>query len=420
MADVLNQDDELSGNEDLQKQNASSGGALVGASSAQVGAGAPGTAGVGKGGTGGYTNIQAYLGANQGDTGSAQNLQKTVGSQFDTEANNISGQANDYVSNAQKQLNDNTIDPSKADQYVKDAAGQYSYGGSQGDAYKQSVNKVQGALNNAYTGPTEYNYALDANTQNYGSQLKDPGGFDTLMNTTYGNAAGKNLSQGEYQLQKQFDVGNKALDDTRSNLLNQYSGLETQRDNTVADTTTKLGGLAEQYRNNQSALKDYLYGQANNYDTAETQAETDAKKAYGDELSGASGRGNAWYGVANAGGGAETLQNAGIWGGNLSYGQLQQEQDIASHPNQEGSQMYNGPTTNIRSSPDQYYAMDPTWLGGAHTNFVGNNNALQDFYKNEDTKYANTGDDQKRSYNAIQDFLNTTAARKDQGFKVRG
>jgi hypothetical protein len=436
MADVYNAQDDQ--NEDPQKKNQTTGeSSLVGSSSAQVGGASatPSAAGVGKGGTGGYTNIQSYLGANQGDTGSAQNLEKTTAPTFDNESQNIQKQSTDYVNNAQKQLDDNSIDKTKAESIVKEAAGNYTYGAPQNDSYNQSVSKVQNALNGQYSGPTSYNYAIGADAQNLGSQLKDPGGFDTLMGNVYSNAAGKSLSQGQFALQKQFDVNNSALQDTRNNLLNKYSGLEKQRDDTVTDTTQKLGGLAEQYRNNQSSLKDYLLNQSNSLDTSEAQAEANAKAAYNALYTGRSGRDSSFANLESDGdrnavglnggnpevwlGNMNRLRDNGIWQGdpsnlhvgdgkNLSWAQLQKEHDLAQNTYALGELGARARSANA---------------GTGHTirnNFLDNGSALTNFYNTQDAQYANTGDEQKRSYNAIQDFLNSTAARKEQGFKVRG
>jgi hypothetical protein len=45
---------------------------------------------------------------------------------------------------------------------------------------------------------------------------------------------------------------------------------------------------------------------------------------------------------------------------------------------------------------------------------------LGEFYAGQDAQYANTADEQERTYNTIQDFLNSESPRKQQGFRVRG
>jgi hypothetical protein len=45
---------------------------------------------------------------------------------------------------------------------------------------------------------------------------------------------------------------------------------------------------------------------------------------------------------------------------------------------------------------------------------------LDNFYGQQDQQYANTADQEERFYNTIQDFLNSDAERKKQGFNVRG
>jgi len=399
------------------------------------------SAGQGAGAGNGWTNIQAYLNANKGDTGSAQALSNTVNSQFGQEREKMTGDANKFVSDAETQNKNSIIGTSQADQYINQAGDLYRYddkgttGGKttfgpgesarekvtpgqeytpatydNGLDYGGVVNKMKSFLGGSYAGPKEYNYGFDTKTQNYGNNLKDNGGFDSLMNSVYANAAQKPLTSGQFQLQKQFDVNNQALSDARQNLSSGYDQLVSDRDKTVSDTTAKLGGLEEQYRNAQTGLTDYLGKQGNSYQAAIDRAESDARKSYNDSYKGdESYRSNALAGYTNPN---DRLRNAGVWGDDgrsLTWEQLQREQNIVNDPN--GLADYN----DIRRGDTSYSA-----VAGQKRNYAGNTTALNDFYTAQDNKYANTADAEERRWNAIQDFLGTGAKRKEQGFKVRG
>jgi hypothetical protein len=377
---------------------------LVGDSAGQDVGNGVSTAGVGAGGMGNWTNIQAYLGANKGDTGSAQALDKTVNSQFDTEKKTMADQSQNFLSGAQKQVDDSKVSNEQADNLIKSAADSYSWQGEQPTAYKDSVGKVQGALNKEYSGPLSYDYGFTAPTQQYGQDLKDNGGFDNLMSSIYSKAAGSPLTSGQYALQKQLDVNNEGLSNTREKLLGQYAGLEGERDNTVQNTTKSLSGLAEQYRNNQSALRDYLGRTQNDYDTKIAQAEADARAAYNNDYtqgkSGMSSIGTGVFGDKSA----DWRSSQNILGDNLTWDQLQREYN------------YKDPGSGA------YDSGMGLWVGGdpAGNGWEQRNGALNNFYTSEDQKYANTGDQEERTYNAILDFLGQTGNKKQQGFKVRG
>lgn len=434
---------------------------LVGQGSTAVG-GSQGasSAGVGPGGTGGWTNIQAYLDANKGDTGSAQLLGKTVGDQFGQERSNFQNDSSKFLTDAQTQADANKITDDQAGSYINQAAGEYSYPGadpkgsfeyaplptggmagtpqdkatpsptqptvqsptdpSQQADYASIVSKFQKALNDPYSGPTSYDYGFGDQTQQYGADLKDNPSFDTLMQNIYSTASGNPLTSGQYDLQKQLDVNNQALGDTRNSLNDQYSQLTADRDKTVADTTTGLSNIEQGYRQNQSDLYDYLTGQSNTEDQTIGQEEAAARDAYNkDYTTGQSGDASINYqnmlNNADAGDISGPLTQArinqrvglGIWGDNLNWNQLQNEQN----------DRYSGgalsPWTNneLYGSADNRATSDADWANRLKQ--------LNNFYGNEDQKYVGTADQDKRQYNAIQDFLNSGVAKKDQTFQVR-
>lgn len=413
MAFIDNQDENLDPNQQGQGQGQSP---LVGQGSDVVSGGgmSPSSAsGVGPGGTGGWTNIQAYLDANKGDTGSAQAVNKTVGDQFGQERNTFETDSSKFVNDAQSKADTDKITNDQVNDYVSQASGMYDYGGNQSDPYKAITSKLQNSLTGQYTGPKDYNYGFSNKTQEYGNDLTDNSGWDSLLKNVYSSSANAPLSSGQYQLQKQFDVNNQALADTRKGLTDQYGQLTNDRDKTVTDTTNKLSGIEQGYRDNQRNLKDYLSGQSNTYDTAERQAEADAKAAYKKDYSeGKSGQKSIAMDIISGRPSdkqdamANRFRNPGIWSDNLTWDQLQRENDLVTINN------YSKDNQGGVSFFDNDGSLQPVMNSRA--------NMLKNWYGTEDQKYANTADKEKRSYNAIQDFLNSGAVKMGQQFKVRG
>ena len=158
-----------------------------GASSSDVGSGVS-TAGVGAGGTGGWTNIQAYLNANKGNTSTADTLGKDVNSQFDADQKRIGDDAESKKSAATAAAQGpSNVDFSrkggKADGYFEGGAtnvyGDGTYGTNNGNggpaqaigskspydpsaiwsggeadttAYQPSIDAAKGYLNSQYNG----------------------------------------------------------------------------------------------------------------------------------------------------------------------------------------------------------------------------------------------------------------------------
>lgn len=393
MAFLSQEDDELQG----QGQNGAQS-PLVGGGSAQVGGGA-GSGGIGKGGQGGWTNIQAYLGANTGNTGGSALLDKTASDQFAKEKTDMTSAANTYVSDAQKQVDQAKISNEQADDLINKQGQEYNWGGQQSLGYQQNVDKVKGALNGQYQGPTSYQYSLGADTQNVGNALKDDQAFNNYMGDVYAKASGKTLSTGQRALQNQLDVNNNDLSNARQRALGQYAELGDLRDKTVKSATDQLGGLEQQYRTNQNALRDYLTGKSNTYDTEIGQAEAAARAAYNQAANTGSGLKSLGYDTIAGikGNNAEIGPRAqlGVWGDNLNYNQLQNELNAFNS----GQLKW--------MTPDR----DP--------DLANKQNVLNNFYAQQDAAYANTADEQERKYNALADFLGL-GSKREQGFRVRG
>lgn len=355
------------------------------------------------GGGGGWTNIQAYLKANEGNSGSAQALTNAAQSQFGQEREKMTGDATKFQSDAESEVKNKSIDNQQADDLIKQSGQQYSWGGQQNDAYQGNVKKAQDFLTGSYSGPRDYTYGLSADTQKFGEGAKDNNAFDSLMGRVYNQGAGRPLSSGQFQLQKQFDVNNEALANARQKLGTDYDALSGERDNLVKSTTDNLKGLESTFRNNQARFRDYLGLKQNELDTNIAKQENDARAAYQNTLGSQSGRKSAAEPAIAAmpsslqDSMAGALSRRGIWG-DLTWNQLQREANIL-----------NG------SGPDAYrvyYNVDPY--------LQQNKDALNSFYGQQDQLYGQTADNEERQYNAILDFLGMANGKKAEGFKVRG
>jgi hypothetical protein len=377
---------------------------LVGGASANVGAGAGGSAptGMQKGGQGGWTNLQSYIGANAGDQGGASALKSTVGSEFDKEKQNVESQSGQYVADAQKQYDDNSVDANKAKEMLDSSQSLYSYDGQHKDGYQQNKDKIKGALTGQYSGPTSYQYGMGAQAQQYGQQLGDDQSFNKLMGDIYAKKSAAPLSTGQRSLQNQLDVHNTALSDERKNLSQGYGDLNTYIGDTAKSTTDKLGGIEEKYRTNQNSLRDYLTGEQNTVDQNIGRQEADARKAYAEFMGSGSGNEAIGYSqIMNGRGNQPDIMPrsaAGIWGSNLSWDQLQKENDT------------------LKSS---YSATNPYWYG-AQPELDRRRSALQGMYGEQDAKYKDVADIDERRFNTLMDFIGSDGPRKEQGFKIRG
>jgi hypothetical protein len=377
--------------------------------SGQQGAGAASTAGIGKGGFGGWTNIQAYLGANKDDTGSAQNLEQKVGGQFSKEKTDLTTGAEKAKTTAQAVAGSVTQAKDNADEWLKQGASAYDWSGNHGDPYKQNVSKLQGALTADYSGPRTYDYGFSGDTQKYGEALKDRGGFDKMMGDLYQERAGGQLSAGGRTLQNQLDVNNENLSKTREKLLQDYSGLGNLRDQTVTDTTKSLSDAEQQYRSNQNILKDFLSNKSGELDSSIGQQEAKAKYDYENAYKNSqSGRASALDGTGAA---AEYYGPRGISvNGNMTWEQLEAEQN-ASRNN-----VGDYGVANANYSNPNVIGMWPL----IHNRTEENKGALDKWYGEQDSKYGNVADEEERKWNMIQDVLKSEAERKKQGFSVRG
>lgn len=388
----VNQDDYLQDPLQQNQQGQQQGQQQVstsGSSSGDVGSGQASTAGIGPGGTGGWTNIQAYLNANQNNAGSASALNKTVGSQFDKEESDLNSAKNKFVGDAVGQVESNRISDDQAKDYVNQAANQYSYSGQQSDDYRNTQDKFRKSLTGSYSDPGTFSYGFSNPTQNYGSALAQTDSFRGLMGDIYNRSSGGQMSRGQLDLQSQLDTNNDALEQARNNLYSRYSGLSGLRDNAAKDAQQSVSGLKEKYDSNQAQLKKYLDSMNDDYGNRISNLEGGAKSVYQND-----------YGNQNL---IQGPQQSQIRGADNFKDQFTAA-DLQAFLN--NPQYMNSDWSNAFRDKNE-------WVPQAQS-------ALQNFYQSNDDKYRGTASNEKRRWNVLQDFLNTGAKKRDENFNVRG
>lgn len=217
--------------------------------------GAASTAGVGNGGTGGWTNIQAYINANRDSNSGANALNNTVGKQFDKEQSDMQASAADTKGQADSAVANNKIGQDQASQLIS------QYGGGQAPGDQAIKDQFKNGLSGQYSGPNSWSYGTSAPSQNYGDALGNDQGFQGLMNGLYNNAAGGQINSGELALQQQLDVNNPNVNQARNDLSARYKALQDMSGQTTTDTNNAIQGDITQYGQNQKDLHDSLVGQ---------------------------------------------------------------------------------------------------------------------------------------------------------------
>lgn len=401
-----------------------------------VGAGtgtAPQTAGAG-GTTGGWTNIQNYLNANESDQGGAQLLKNDANKKISDETSRIDADADKYRDGQTAKFQSSNIGQDQMKNLYSNAVSAYNwdspqtpnstkdfknptvkYGLNPNTDYRNSVSKVSNYMNTAWQDPEAWNATIGSDVQGFNGKLKDDSAFQSYMGDLYEGAAGHSLNAGQRALQNQFDVNNENTRAAREEALKGLAGLETHvndRAKELGDYNSKLG---DEYRTNQNANRDFLTNNLQSLSGQIQGAESRAKSDYNNDFNnGKSGFSSFHYGYYYPGSNTfgedrSNQENLGIVSPNSTWSQLQREKD-----------MY---------APTEYYsrwASTPQagneWrqYGDDLENRHGAMAALNNFYSGEDAKYNNTADAEKRSWNVLADFLGLSDPRKTQGFKVRG
>jgi hypothetical protein len=425
MADLGFLDDKLLNNQNQQGANPDGSPQVgVGSSGVVTGGSNQGLAqqsGVGAGGQGSWTNIQAYLNANQKDTGSAQALEKKVGSTLQNEQSKLNSEVDKTVSDANRVAG--TYDDAKANTktWINQAANAYDWDGQHGQEYGNTVNKVKGLMTQQYQGPQDFNYATSQDYNRGQEALKNDQAFKSYLGDMYREKAGGQMSSGQLALQNQFDVNNENLAKTRTRMLDQMAGFDTDKQDAIKRADTGIQEAQNKFRNDQSAFNDSLFNMQNELDSNINQQEIDARNAYQKDYStGLSGRANAvksnyndFTGLSGGGftdyiaalGEVQGLQDRGLFGDNLTYQQLQQQRDYDSNL---------GNFKNVASVKG-----DGIVLQNYLRDLAGGNSALDNFYSTQDQKYGMTADSEERAYNTLSEILGSLN-KKEKGFKVRG
>lgn len=278
------------------------------------------------GGSSGWTNIQSYLKANQGNTSSADYLKDKAGSAIDQDKTRLETTANDAKTKATAEVDKNKIGTDQASQLIQ-AAGSAGPGfgrtstappssipgslnpGSAtpigggapvapgtaapapvaqapaapvyGQAYGDSVKKLQGSLGAQYGGPKDYTYANGADTERYGQGLAgDDNAFKGLMQGVYRDASGGKIGLGGLNLQEQLDTSNDALAGARGDLGGRYRALNSLafgddgQGGLVKGTNDALVGAQNQFGADQADLRGYLGSQGTlNHDAVKNKAD---------------------------------------------------------------------------------------------------------------------------------------------------
>jgi len=379
---------------------------------------------VGSGAGGAWTNIQNYMSANQGDTASASYFSDKAQDAFGMDREKAKSEAEKKKQEANRQLEESTIGQDQASKLINQAGQNYSYGGQANDAYSQATGQLRDAYSAKYQGPTQFNYALSNQAQNYGS-VGDDQAFQGIMNRLYNDRAGGQMNAGTMALQRQLDSSNPALEQARQNVVADYGQLNQDIEGLAQDTTQELGGVQDLFLDRQRELKDFLRQRADAENQARLQAEADAKAAYRDTFSGDKtgiGSFDTRYMPRAAVEDADKIydmNDVGPDGSNLTYKDLQSEFDEIFN--------YLNPSSGRKKrfySPNDYYSdEDKAFYEDRGVVFPGDyltdaESRLEDFYKDQREQYYNTGDAEKRRYNTIQDVLGNQGKTLDEGFFV--
>lgn len=252
----------------------------------------PSTAGVGSGGTGGWTNIQSYLQANQGNSNSANYLNQNAQNTYDQENKNFQDQSSQAKQQGQQQADSENVNQDAATKMINNAAQYYQYntaspqtngaagsvpgqtsatGSGQSDQYGQALQPIQQLLTAKYQGPSSFSYGMGADAQRY-AQLGDDQAYHGVMNDLYNKAAGGTMGAGSLALQQQIDQDNPALNQARQNILGQYSGLQSQEQQGTQDTNAALQNAQNQFTQNQQNFRNTLTGMGGQDKSAIDQA----------------------------------------------------------------------------------------------------------------------------------------------------
>lgn len=190
-----------------------------------------------------WTNIQAYLGANQNNDSSAKLLEDNVGSKLTNEQNRFNTESSNATNESKSKADESNWVVGNYDTNFNNAAS--------GNFNNDYSNRAKSLYSTQYN-PNQFTYTMDNTTNDYGKNLKDDQSFYNQQNNFYKQAAGGQLSRGQGALQTQLDTNNEKLASTRDKLLKQYSGLSSTIDNGVKSTNDAINSYANTYNTNRA------------------------------------------------------------------------------------------------------------------------------------------------------------------------
>lgn len=234
----------------------------------------------GKGGSGGWTNIQNYLQANQGGNNPSNILQQQVGSTYDKEKQTLEDTASKTKTAAAEEAKRTDIGKDKASKLVEAAGQKYQYNvPTQSSDYQTAIKAIQDPLGYTYNKPI-YDYAVSAPFQKYQAGLSkeaSPGQFNQMMADVYGGIAGRGLSSGQKALQTQLQGGDEQFDPIRQALATKYGEYNPLVEQTRKDVGTEIENQGKTFEDNKNKYLETLAGK----DWRRDNKDVPATKAYG-------------------------------------------------------------------------------------------------------------------------------------------
>ncbi len=193
--------------------------------------------------SGGWTNLQQYLDANQDQAASAgSQIANTVSGQAQTAKNDINNDTSDFTG----KVNASTVnqDPNAVSNAINDATS--AKAGS--ILNPDDVSSFQKQANANYTGPTDFTQSggygqaqQDVNAaSNSLQQTQSEAGRDVLLNNQYGNASPNGYTQGEKNLDQALIEGSQPAQQSLQAVNNQWTGIG----NALSGATTSENALA--------------------------------------------------------------------------------------------------------------------------------------------------------------------------------
>jgi hypothetical protein len=215
--------------------------------------------GAGAGGQGNWTNIQAYLSANQNDKSSENLANGRLNSSFAWDQARALDGAQSALNQADKDLKSKSMSPLDANNIITQAQGMYQYGMPQSESYTNQINQIRNSLGAQYGGPQSYNYGISKESQDYGKGLQNSGDYQGMLNNIYQKSAGGTMGSGMLALQNQLDSQNPGLQALRATQLKNYNNMVSSVNDTNSSTNQKLDEIKAQYDpNNFNSYKNVL------------------------------------------------------------------------------------------------------------------------------------------------------------------